>query len=285
MSTIYENNPNRYSDFPIIAFYSKMLNYEFESFTEIKNVSPLINNFNFYISKTIDNDSDFILLIRLLCIFPYYFFADISQRERESIINLINKNKKFKNRKELIKLFEFHYDVRTLRHGIQKLKEENYTFNYTDIVTTTYRTLLEYAFLTLTNSIKIQFDKTVIELIEIYLKIEGKKKQTIPEKFFSKYFNETISNSNENLESYIKNKKFFTEDKFFSKILFSKIYFNLFKKKSELSATKRNQLLRPIYFELICKMFFKDLYQLGVNDKDVVKKLKDTITYLESKRK
>ncbi|PKG42778.1 hypothetical protein, partial [Psychroflexus sp. MES1-P1E] len=65
-------------------------------------------------------------------------------------------------------------------------------------------------------------------------------------------------------------------------ILFSKIFFNLNGSKSDLSTKERNKALRPIFIKLILKPIFQESYHLGEDDPKVVRKLNDTIKYLES---
>jgi hypothetical protein len=281
MDLNYKNELNNDNNLTLIAFYTKMLDYNFDSFLEIISRSPSFDDLDFYITNTIREDSDVELIKKLLRIFPFYFFEKISKSQRESIITLFDDKKKFKNQNELVKLFEFSFNVLKMIESLKKLEKEGYSFDYPRITTTIYQALLKYAFFTLSNCVKIEAVNTVIELFQEYSRIKKKVLQKVPHKMYLRYFNNTICNLCDNPMSFIENRKLFIEERYFSKIIFSAIYYNIRKGKSNLSASKRNMLLRPIYFELICKMFFKDLYQMGQNDKEVVKKLKDTITYLE----
>ncbi|PKG41493.1 hypothetical protein, partial [Psychroflexus sp. MES1-P1E] len=170
MNLKYKNDSNTNHDFTLIDFYKLLRIYDLKSFTELKSESPKIVDFNFFISQSISHDSDIKLFRELLVIFPYYFFANISITERDSIKNLINGNKKFKNHEELTKLFDFDFDVTTLIESLDELKKHGYQFNYPKIVTDLYITLLEYAFLILCKTIKIKAFNTVFEMVEEFSK-------------------------------------------------------------------------------------------------------------------
>lgn len=282
MITIYKDDSNNNQDFTLIEFFKLMGGHKFKNFNELKLRAPRITNeFNFEITSSLSNNSEIELFKKFLKILPFYFFAKINRAERISIKNIIKKNKKkFKNDDELIKLIDFDFDVEFLIQFLEEINNQGFQFNYLNIVTELYNALLEYSFLTLSNTILIKSQDTLYDIVKEYSKtIKNDRTTSSKDEIFLDYFHNTISNVNEKTEYYFKNIELFSNSKHFSKILFSKIYFNL--NLTELSNRKRNKILRPIYFNMICKPIRHELYQIGEDDPIITRNLNDTINNLE----
>lgn len=295
MKPIYNDNLNKNRNETFFLFYKTLLDNEFQSFSEIELFSKEVYYHNTdsqdlyveskslleYIKETLENDNDIELSKKLLIIFPFYFFIKNKDDEQKQIVEIIKANKKrFKRREQVIELFKFSFDVKILHEGLNNLKNEGYIFNYPYIVTQIYRILLEYAFLTLSNTIKFGDKDTVLDLVDDFSKTSIKTNLKKQYRLFLDFFYNNIADESEKPEEYIKHKDLFLKDKYLLKILFSAIYFNIKKDQSALSNKDRNKILNKIFHHLITNIF-KDLRLAEKDDIDIIRKLKNTIVYLD----
>lgn len=274
----------------LFTFYDKQ---SFNSFNCIK--SSFINrkikkDYFGYVIDCLKNYEKQQLFERLLIICPFIFFSNENKFSEANLKRHLDiDGTSVYDIDNLLNALNFRYDVKSILASIQSVKEiSGAKFNNELFVSLLFMYSYKRAFIKLAESIVWKTTEQGVplklnfrQLFELVSNAKWSMENNQSNFFASELDYDKLKTFDNSFGHEIKNKKMIVNEieLFLSNANCSKIFYSLIDKSVEMpknmSSIRRNQLMRPFFYHIVCPLFYKDFMDYEKDHEFVVQKFKN----------
>ena len=275
------------NQFPINLYnnFDEIIFYDFNQMLEYFKQNSKTEEFSFTLNKVFQQNDDNIHLFRsLLSYFPFNFFStEISNLS--NFENEIKEHSKIINPEILSDLVSLKINLKEINFCLDELDNSPYcNISISSLVSQIFIIYYKYSFVQISKSLLLNNEKASFDdLINTYKII---KEDLVITNHKTKINKVIVNNlALEQIQSFftIKGydvKRIMTEfDVLSNKSSLAKlIYISLeqnIRFDGNLSATKKNKLMRPLFYELVCSVCYPEYYEHDINSTEVTNKFRD----------
>ena len=275
------------NQFPINLYnnFDEIIFYDFNQMLEYFKQNSKTEEFSFTLNKVFQQNDDNTHLFRsLLSYFPFNFFStEISNLS--NFENEIKEHSKIINPEILSDLVSLKINLKEINIYLDELDNSPYcNISISSLVSQIFIIYYKYSFVQISKSLLLNNEKASFDdLINTYKII---KEDLVITNHKTKINKVIVNNlALEQIQSFftIKGydvKRIMTEfDVLSNKSSLAKwIYISLeqnIRFDGNLSATKKNKLMRPLFYELVCSVCYPEYYEHDINSTEVTNKFRD----------
>ena len=275
------------NQFPINLYnnFDKIIFNDFNQILQYFKQNSRTENFSFTLNKVFQQNDDNIHLFRgLLSYFPFNFFSteinDLTNFENE-----IKEHSQIINTEILSDLFSLKINLKEINTCLNELDNSVYCeISIPSLVSQIFIIYYKYSFVQISKSLLLNNEKvSLYDLLDCYKII---KEDLVLTNAKTKINKVVVNNlALEQIQSFFTIKGYdviaiMTEfDILSNKSSLAKwIYISLeqnIRFDDNLSATKKNKLMRPLFYELVCSVCYPKYYQYDINNTEVTDKFRD----------
>lgn len=274
----------------LFTFYDKQ---SFNSFNGIK--SSFINrkikkDYFGYVIDCLKNYEKQQLFERLLIICPFIFFSNENKFSEANLKRHLDLDgTTVYDIDDLLNALNFRYDVKSILASIQSVKEiSGAKFNNELFVSLLFKYSFKLAFIKLAESIVWKTTKQGVPLklnFRQLFELVSNAKWNIENNqsnFFAreldydklKTFDNSFGHEIKNKKMIVNEIELFLNNANCSKIFYSLIDFSV-EMPNNMSSSRRDQLMRPFFYHIVCPLFYKDFMDYEKNHEFVVQKFRN----------
>lgn len=274
----------------LFTFYDEQ---RFNSFNDIKtsfNGKGFKKDYFGYIVDCLKNYEKQHLFDRLLIICPFIFFSNENKLSKENLKRHLDlEGTTIYDIDNLLNILNFRYDVKSILASIQSIKEiSEAKFINERFISLLFRYSYKLAFIKLADCIVWKTTEQGVplklnfrQLFELVSNAKWSIENNQSNFFVSEVNNDKLKTFNNSFGNEIKNKKkivdeieLFLNNANCSKIFYSSIDFSI-KMPENMSLNRKNKLLRPFFYHIVCPLFYEDLMGYDKDHEFVVQKFKN----------
>ncbi len=232
--------------------------------------------YNTYLNNVLKNEENQGIIHRLLILSPYLFFSNEKELIEldEKNYNLRSDNFSIHDKERFLSIMNFRFDYFKINTQLKEIQKSEFSsLDLTSFWSSLFINMYKYSFVEISESIYWRNEKERIEdynfiklldLIQIcddYIK--NNKLDYFNHKNVKDYksnLNKSISNNNTIAVQTITELKKYLNKSRLSKVLYSIIAKSI-KLSNDLTSTKRNRLLRPLFNEIVIRICYPDDYE------------------------
>lgn len=293
---------------PFLKYQIDLLNYKdlmvYESFDELKEIGKNRIDKNYIFEKCFDENDDRLFLTSLMLMFPYLFFMDENYFDKERLKSAIQKSNRIKDKLNFQHLIFLRLNQKNIDEALGRISNgRKNRVNQKNFVTTLAKYLYYHAFFTLLKTISFDGKTTFLDYLELLRKVERELRKTSNHgyvlglstskpavNYFLKEFYERFRREyqidDKSFEENLLLFEILNRNSDVSKLLYSSIDFNI-ELNPQFSTQKKNKLLRPLFYEIVCKVCYTSHYHQKWTNNEVTRKFSDFLKsytkYLKNK--
>lgn len=274
----------------LFTFYDKQ---RFNSFNDIKSSfidRDIKKDYFGYVIDCLKNYEKQQLFERLLIICPFIFFSNENKFSEANLKRHLDLDgTTVYDIDNLLNALNFRYDVKSILASIQSVKEiSGAKFNNEPFVSLLFKYSYKLAFIKLAESIVWKTTEQGVPLklnfrqfFELVSNAKWSMENNQSNFFASELDNDKLKTFDNSFGHEIKNKKMIVDEieLFLNNANCSKIFYSLIDFSVEMpknmSSSKRNQLMRPFFYYIVCPLFYKDFMDYGKDHEFLVQKFRN----------
>ena len=266
---------------------------EFKTYSDIlKSNSPHLEKADIYISLCLKQYKNQHLLIQLLLLFPNIAFSNIGEFDLDEQLDV----KSVHNKEKLKQALNFRFNVKVFKTQFSLIDElDGANINYEGFFSELFIYSYKYFFVQLSdslissteideNGIQLDYNISISSFIEKYKKKHNQLDNNnldllrkIQKSKLNKQIKYSFSFNSDFHKQIIKELNIYTKNSWLARHLYSIIDSNI-SLPENINNRKRNELLRPLYREVVCKICYKEVFGQDYSSQDLNTKYRKFLT-------
>ena len=244
------------------------------------------NDFTFSLNKVFQLDSDTIDLFKgILTLFPLSFFSRKESIEFSKLETEIKRNNQIIDFNLLSDLFKININLKSLNSSLSEvLASENCKVSTSNLASEIFIIYYKYSFVQISKSLllnneKVSFDELIdtYKIIKEDLALTNAKTKTnkvIVNNLALKQFQYFFTIKGYDVKKIMTEFDILSNKSSLAKLIYIALEQNI-RFDDNLSATKKNKLMRPLFYELVCSICYPKHYEYDINNTEVTNKFRD----------
>jgi hypothetical protein len=282
-----------------LALFNLYDSLEFKTYSDISKSNNLnLGEADIYISSCLEQYKNQHLLIQLLLLFPNIAFSNIGEFDLDEQLDV----KSVHNKEKLKQALNFRFNVKVFKTQFSLIDElDGANINYEGFFSELFIYSYKYFFVQLSdslissteideNGIQLDYNISISSFIEKYKKKHNQLDNNnldllrkIQKSKLNKQIKYSFSFNSDFHKQIIKELNIYTKNSWLARHLYSIIDSNI-SLPENINNRKRNELLRPLYREVVCKICYKEVFGQDYSSQDLnIKYRKFLTTYKKNK--
>jgi len=276
-----------------LALFNLYDSLEFKTYSDISKSNNLnLGEADIYISSCLEQYKNQHLLIQLLLLFPNIAFSNIGEFDLDEQLDV----KSVHNKEKLKQALNFRFNVKVFKTQFSLIDElDGANINYDGFFSELFIYSYKYFFVQLSdslissteideNGIQLDYNISISSFIEKYKKKHNQLDNNnldllrkIQKSKLNKQIKYSFSFNSDFHKQIIKELNIYTKNSWLARHLYSIIDSNI-SLPENINNRKRNELLRPLYREVVCKICYKEVFGQDYSSQDLNTKYRKFLT-------
>jgi|TARA_B110000037_G_scaffold207910_1_gene255402 hypothetical protein len=276
-----------------LALFNLYDSLEFKTYSDISKSNNLnLGEADIYISSCLEQYKNQHLLIQLLLLFPNIAFSNIGEFDLDEQLDV----KSVHNKEKLKQALNFRFNVKVFKTQFSLIDElDGANINYEGFFSELFIYSYKYFFVQLSdslissteideNGIQLDYNISISSFIEKYKKKHNQLDNNnldllrkIQKSKLNKQIKYSFSFNSDFHKQIIKELNIYTKNSWLARHLYSIIDSNI-SLPENINNRKRNELLRPLYREVVCKICYKEVFGQDYSSQDLNTKYRKFLT-------
>jgi len=276
-----------------LALFNLYDSLEFKTYSDISKSNNLnLGEADIYISSCLEQYKNQHLLIQLLLLFPNIAFSNIGEFDLDEQLDV----KSVHNKEKLKQALNFRFNVKVFKTQFSLIDElDGANINYDGFFSELFIYSYKYFFVQLSdslissteideNGIQLDYNISISSFIEKYKKKHNQLDNNnldllrkIQKSKLNKQIKYSFSFNSDFHKQIIKELNIYTKNSWLARHLYSIIDSNI-SLPENINNRKRNELLRPLYREVVCKICYKEVFGQDYSNQDLNTKYRKFLT-------
>jgi hypothetical protein len=276
-----------------LALFNLYDSLEFKTYSDISKSNNLnLGEADIYISSCLEQYKNQHLLIQLLLLFPNIAFSNIGEFDLDEQLDV----KSVHNKEKLKQALNFRFNVKVFKTQFSLIDElDGANINYEGFFSELFIYSYKYFFVQLSdslissteideNGIQLDYNISISSFIEKYKKKHNQLDNNnldllrkIQKSKLNKQIKYSFSFNSDFHKQIIKELNIYTKNSWLARHLYSIIDSNI-SLPENINNRKRNELLRPLYREVVCKICYKEVIGQDYSSQDLNTKYRKFLT-------